>query len=231
MSNAPGISVVPPESGPRPNLARSEGRKDISYHVTEPSLEDWKNQKEEVIIKYFRQTYDDFFGIVNDYIDQANTATALYKSCLRSHRTWRVATFVGTGALTLINGWIAVDPLNNFGIGAIRLPVLLSSIAAVLAAWLTVSGNVEAFLNKRDEATVFLEIRELLVSQHREYSSKWVCYVDAYGRTPMAFINAGRLYGKLVDSDQQLRQKIKQLTKVKGNEKTKISTAGSLPGK
>jgi hypothetical protein len=38
--------------------------------------------------------------------------------------------------------------------------------------------------------------------------------VEAFGRTPSACMNAGRLYSELIASDQELRQKLKQLEQV-----------------
>jgi hypothetical protein len=75
---------------------------------------------------------------------------------------------------------------------------------------------VENFFNRGEQAAGFRETRDLLLSRYREYSSKWLYYVEAYGKTPTACINAGQLYRQLVESDQELRQKIKQLTEVQG---------------
>src|SRR5262249_15206295 len=64
---------------------------------------------------------------------------------------------------------------------------------------------------KADEASTWRDQRELLLNHYREYSSKWVNYVEAFGETPTAYSNAGRLYKELVDSDQVLRQQLRQL--------------------
>jgi hypothetical protein len=116
---------------------------------------------------------------------------------------------IAGGMLTLINVLAAVQ-LH----GPQWIPTLLSAVAAVYAACLTVAGSVEYFYNWSDRARGFRESRELLLNQFREYSSKWVYYVEAYGKTPKACTNAGQLYRELVDSDQDLRQKLKELTEV-----------------
>jgi len=72
-------------------------------------------------------------------------------------------------------------------------------------------GMASTSMSRGEQAA---EARELLLSRYREYSSKWVRYVEAYGKTPTACINAGQLYRQLIDSDQELRQRIKQLTEV-----------------
>src|SRR5262249_51407158 len=109
-------------------------------------------------------------------------------------------------------------------VGPPWIPALLSAVAAVYAACLTVAGNVEYFYNWLDRAAGLRESRELLINQFRDYSAKWVYYVEAYGKTPKACANAGQLYRELVDSDQDLRLKLKDLTEIK--ERGKPSDGG-----
>jgi hypothetical protein len=107
--------------------------------------------------------------------------------------------------MTIINGFIALKPedLGNFWSTALpALPLL----AALYAACLTIAQNIERSLKRAGEASTYRDHRELLLSQYREYSSKWVNYVEAFGETPIACRNAGRLYRELVDRDQILRQ-------------------------
>jgi hypothetical protein len=85
---------------------------------------------------------------------------------------------------------------------------------------------MESLFNRGEQAAGFRETRDLLLSRYREYSSKWVHYVEAYGKTPIACTNAGQLYRQLVDSDHELRQKIKQLTEVQGPKGGKQSAVG-----
>src|SRR5215472_1680569 len=111
MLDTPSIAVVAPENRPderEPNLPSrvgrprrfatapsqrkprfAEGSKQVSSHLVQPSAEDWKNQEPEVIAQYYKQTEVDFFGIVNDYMSQANSATNLYRRSSLSHRRWR----------------------------------------------------------------------------------------------------------------------------------------------
>jgi hypothetical protein len=99
---------------------------------------------------------------------------------------------------------------------AVTFPAVLNAIAALYAGALTVAGNVENLYNKGEKAAGFRESRELLLNRYREYCFKWFYYVEAYGKSGKACMNAGRLYRQLVDSDQELRQKVKQLTEVQG---------------
>jgi hypothetical protein len=230
----PTTPVVPAEKGPnekdpqgqshaagakvsRPNPPRSaEQHKQINYNLVQPSPEDWESQDPQTIAQYYAQTESDFFSIVDSYRQQANDAVAAYRDAARSDGRWRFWTIIATGILALINILAAVQLLRD---GPQWIPVLLSAAAAVYAGCLTVAGNVENFLNWSERAAGFRESRELLLSQFREYSSKWVYYVEAYGKTPKACANAGQLYRELVDSDQGLRQKLKQLTEVQGRGK------------
>ena len=155
--------------------ARAQAQREAeeqARRVVEPSPEDWEHQKPEVIKQYYAQTESDFFGIVNDYLSQANLAAGLYRTFSRSHRRWRF--------------------FEKF------VP----------------RGMASTSMNRGEQAAEFRKTRDLLLSRYREYSSNWVYYVEAYGKTPTACINAGRLYRQLVDSDQELRQRINQLTEV-----------------
>jgi hypothetical protein len=228
MPTTSGISVVPAEKGSdeggpqgrshaagpkgsRPKPPRSaEQHKQINYNLIQPSLEDWERQDPQTVAQYYAQTESDFFSIVDSYRQLANEAVASYRDANRRHGQWRFWIIIAGGMLTLINVLAAVQLLKD----PQWIPPLLSAVAAVYAACLTVAGSVEYFYNWSDRATGFRESRELLLNQFREYSSKWVYYVEAYGKTPKACANAGQLYRELVDSDQDLRQKLKELTEV-----------------
>jgi hypothetical protein len=235
MPNTSGIAVVPAERGPeeteprgqsqagrsktsaaasferKPHSVRERDRDDL----VQPSTEDWKSQGPKVREQCYAQIESDFFGIVNDYLEQANVATDQYKSASLSHRRWRFWTIIATGILAAINVCAALDLLQTPVWGGIHLHTLLNVVAAVYAGGLTVAGNVESFLNQSEQAAGFRESRDILLNRYREYSAKWVYYVEAYGKTPTACMNAGRLYRQLVGVDQELRQKLKQLTEVK----------------
>ena len=247
MLNTFGIAVEAPENRPderEPNLQShgrprrfatapsqrnprfAERRDQVSSHLVQPSAEDWKNQEPEVIAQYYKQTEVDFFGIVNDYMSQANSATNLYRRSSLSHRRWRFWIIIATGMLAAINVCAALELLKIPLWKETSLSAILSGVAALYAAGLTVAGNVENFFNRGEQAAGFRETRDLLLNRYREYSSKWLYYVEAYGKTPTACINAGQLYRQLVESDQELRQKIKQLTAVQGPTGGKPSTSG-----
>jgi len=208
--------------GSRPKPSRSAEQHQQINSLIQPSLDDWERQDPQTIAQYYAQTESDFFSIVDSYRQLANEAVANYRDAARSHGRWRFWMIIAGGILTLINVLAAVQLLKETG--PQWIPTLLSAVAAVYAACLTVAGNVEYFYNWLDRAAGFRESRELLVNQFREYSSKWVYYVEAYGKTPKACANAGLLYRELVDSDQDLRLKLKELTEVQ--ERGKPSNGG-----
>ena len=206
-------SLTPPgdQFGPDVELQR-----DSNYDLVQPSSEDWEQQSKEVIEKYYAQAESDFFRIVNDYLDQGNLAAERYKIYFAGHARWRFWTIIATGGLAVINVCAAFDLLQIPLSSSVKLPAVLNAIAALYAGALTVAGNVENFFNKGEKAAGFRESRDLLLNRYREYCFKWLYYVEAHGKTAKACVNAGRLYRQLVDADQELRQKLKQLTEVQG---------------
>jgi hypothetical protein len=207
----------------------AEPHQQVSYHLVEPSLEYWKNQGSEVIAQYYENTKAEFVYIVEDYLGQANEAARFYKSYWVSYRRWRFWIIIATGMLAAISVCATLSLLKEvppFWGGTTTVSALLSGLTALYAAGLTVAGNVESFCNSAEHAARFREMRDLLLSRYREYSSKWLSYVEAYGKTSTACMNAGQLYRQLVEADHELRQKIKELTDVQGPKGGKPSAGG-----
>jgi hypothetical protein len=196
----------------------AEVQRDREYGLSQPASEDWAKQTADVIERHYDQAALDFFLIVDDYLDQANRATRRYLELSKTHSRWRFWTILATGGLALLNACAAFDllqiPIPTHA--QVRLPAVLNVIAAIYAGALTVSGNLENFSNASEKAAGFRESRELLLNRYREYSFKWFFYVEAHGKTAKACVNAGRLYRQLIDTDCELRLKIKQLTEVLG---------------
>jgi hypothetical protein len=241
MPNTSGITVVAPDDArseierdfqtatgrPRPSPRQRAKRQELGRDLVEPAERDWKNQDPEIFTRYYDQTELDFFAIVDDYLVQANVAAGQFRSSSQWNSRWRFWTIMATGLLAAINVCAALQILDvPIWSGVTRLPILLNAVAALYAGFLTVAGNLENFFNYAEQAAGFRESRDLLLSRYREYRFKWEHYVEAYGRTPTACLNAGRLYRELVDSDQELRQKLKQLSDVQGQKKAKPSSSG-----
>jgi hypothetical protein len=216
------LTVVPPENGleeRRPDLASQSGppktrsKRELSRDLVEASLDDWEKQSPEVRERYYKQTETDFFAIVDSYLQDANSATIRSLKASRSSRRWQIGLTIATGLMTIISGFVAVkspdDPKWAWVPAA--LATAMPAVAVLYAGCLTIAQNIERSLKKADEASTWRDQRELLLNQYREYSSKWVNYVEAFGEAPTAYRNAGRLYKELVDSDQALRQQLRHL--------------------
>jgi len=224
------LTVVPPENGleerrpdpasqagpPKTRSKRELGRDDL----VEASLDDWEKQSPEVREGYYKQTGADFFAIVDSYREEQNSATARSLKASRSSRRWQIGLTIATGLMTIINGFVALIKVGDSNWAWVpeawawvpaALATAMPAVAVLYAGCLTIAQNVERSLKKADEASTWRDQRELLLNQYREYSSKWVNYVEAFGETPTAYRNAGRLYKELVDSDQVLRQKLRQV--------------------
>jgi hypothetical protein len=193
--------------GDQPGL-RAELQRDKSYDLVQPTEAEWHKQSPETLNRNYKQAQADYFDIVSDYLDQANLATERYKNFSKSHARWRFWVIFATGTLAIIN---TIAALRAVPAGYAQA---FSALAAIYAVALTLAANLEGFFNRGDKAAGFRESRDLLLNLYREYYYKWFYYVEAYGDTPKACINAARLYHQLVDSDQELRQKLKELTEV-----------------
>ncbi len=219
------FTVIPPERPEerRPDPASQAGppktrskRKLSRDDLVEASLDDWDKQSPEVRDGYYEQTKAEFFAIVNSYLEDLNSATLRSLKASRSSRRWQIGLTIATGLMTIMNGFVALKDFKWPWVPA-ALAMAMPAVPMLYAGCLTIAQNVERSLKKADEALKWRDQRELLLDQYREYSSKWVNYVEAFGETPTAYRNAGRLYKELVDSDQILREQLRQLKTVKGN--------------
>jgi hypothetical protein len=192
--------------------------RDSEYELAQPSTEEWANRDPEEIDHRYAQVELDYFRIVDDYLVQANAATDLYRDCIRDFQKWRFWTILATGGLAVVSGCAAFGFSNQkiSPSSSITWSQIISAAAAIYAGFLTLAGNLENFFNFGEKAAGYREARDILLDRYREYTFKWFYYIEAFGRTPGGCCNAGRLYRQLIDSDQGLRHKLKQLTEVRG---------------
>jgi len=203
--------------------AASDRRLDTEYELFEPTNEQWADQKPEAREHYLQQAESDFFRIVDDYLSQANEATLLFQKCSKEYQRGRKIMILATGGLAAINvcasfGFVGNVELFKSGATSFSLAQALNAIAALYAGFLTVGGNLQNFLNKKETADNAREMRDILVDRYREYCFKWFYYVDAFSGTALSCTNAGRLYRQLVDNDHALRLRVKDLTAVKARD-------------
>jgi hypothetical protein len=181
----------------------------------EPQESDWKNQSIEDRKRYLTQIQLDYFSIVDDYLAYANLCVKKYNWLSDFHGLWRKWTIIGTGGLAGLNALAAFELVGKVDVTkSIRLASILSAIAAIYAVGLTIAGNLENFFNAGEKAAGFRESRELFLSRYREHLYKWVHFVESFGFSEKACINAGRIYYELVEGDKDLRSKVKDLTEV-----------------
>jgi hypothetical protein len=199
-----------PDPGSQAGPRKTRSKREFSRDLIEASLDDWEKQSPEVRERYYKQTETDFFAIVNSYLEDVNSATVRSLKASRSSRRWQIGLTIATGLMTIINGFVAFDHPKWVWVPA-ALATAMPAVAVLYAGGLTIAQNVERSLKKADEASTWRDQRELLLNQYREYSSKWVNFVEAFGEAPTAYRNAGRLYKELVDSDQVLRQQLRHL--------------------
>lgn len=191
----------------------------LSEDFVEPSERYWQEQSNELIERYYNQIEAEFFAIINDYLEQSNVAAVQYGILIKKNAKWKSAMIIATGLLAAINVCAALDLVHNISVSQenpaqFTLPAILNAVAALYAGFLTVAGNLEGVYNSGEKAMVFRESRELLLNRHREYTSKWLYFVEAYGKSARACTNASKLHRQLIESDQDLRVKLKQLTDV-----------------
>src|SRR5262249_51000689 len=147
-------------ASPRAKHSKQEG-KELSRDFVEPSLEDWKNQAPEVREKYYKQTYVDFFAMINSYREDANSATRLSLEALKSSRRWQLGLTIATGLMTMINGFVALKLHPEWGWVLAALATAMPAVAVVYAGCLTIAQNIERSLKKADEASTLRDQREL----------------------------------------------------------------------
>jgi hypothetical protein len=206
------------ERRPHPQATRfAQEGKELNRDFVEPPLEDWNKQSPEVLKKNHKLTAREVSSILEGYKADLIWADESFKSSDQSHKMWRLWMILATGLLAAVNfALVALIQYNPYS-------EALFVVASLYGTCLAVVANVERFLDKAGEASKWRERRELFLNQFREYSSKWLLDVDALGKTPAAYRNARRLYRELIDSDQVLRQKLKQMDRVDDKESDSLN--------
>ena len=87
--------------------------------------------------------------------------------------------------------------------------------AAIYAAILTLFSNLENFNNFLERSQAFRESREIYLTAYREFERRWHVYVRPFGDGAEACVNATVLYREVVERDESLRSKFKEITETK----------------
>lgn len=86
-----------PNSTTDQHAFRTELQRNKSYDLIQPTEDDWREQPAEILERNYLQAQTYYFDIVDDYLEQANRATELFKSHLKSHARWRFWIIFVTG--------------------------------------------------------------------------------------------------------------------------------------
>jgi hypothetical protein len=188
--------------------------------IEQPKEQDFLNQTEEELQRFLNQSRTDFFTVIEEFRTHANIAGTQFKNSSDRHEKWRKWSIIATGGLAALNGFAAFELIGKVkfsvvnGTDPIALASLLSAFAAIYAVILTILGNLENFFNAGEKAAGFRQSRDLFLTTYRVYLQKWLEYVEAFGYSPRACVNAARLYRELVRTDENLRNTVKELTEI-----------------
>jgi len=158
-------------------------------------------------------------NLLDEFVASADACVDLTNELERVNRKWRWIVILGTGVVAIVNIIAA-----NFVTAKSTLPVweaaapIFSVTAAVVAAILAVLANLENFIGAQRRAQGFRQARERFLDASREYEQLWNTYVNPFYPRAEACMNAIALIRMLVEKDRELRDRLVELTKLKGHE-------------
>jgi hypothetical protein len=158
--------------------------------------------------------------MIDEFRTHANMAGEQFKESSTRHEKWRKWSIIAGGGLATLNGFAAFELVGKVkftivtGSDPVALASFLSAFAAIYAVMLTILGNLENFFNGGEKAAGFRQSRDLFLTTYRVYLQKWLEYVEAFGYSARACVNAARLYRELVRTDENLRSAVKESTEI-----------------
>lgn len=188
--------------------------------LLEPSQAYWSNPD---INQAERKTFIDglqtaYQSILLEFINTADACVDQTNFFEKVNQKWRWIVILGTGVVAIVNilaaNLVTADPIGNSDTPAI----FLSVTAAVAASILAVLANLENFTGAPRRAQGFRQARERFLDASREYEQLWNTYVNPFYPKAEACMNSIILMRMLVEKDQELRDRLVELTKIKGQE-------------
>lgn len=169
-----------------------------------------------------RKTYVDalqtsYNTILEEFINTADACVDQTNYLEKINQKWRRAVILGTGVVAIVNIVAANLVTNGNGLKDF-FTAFFSVAAAVAAAVLTVLANLENFAGAQRRAQGFRQARERFLDASREYQQLWNTYVIPFYPRAEACMNAIALTRMLVEKDRELRDRLVELTKLKGQE-------------
>jgi hypothetical protein len=186
--------------------------------LLETSREYWSdpNIKSDERKKYIDGLQAAFQSVLEEFINTADECVNQTNYLERVNKRWRWTVILGTGVVAIINiiaaNFVTGDPKFE------SIASVVSVTAAVAAAVLTVLANLENFAGAQRRAQGFRQARERFLDASREYQQLWNTYVNPFYPRPEACINSIILTRMLVEKDRELRDRLVELTKPKGQE-------------
>ena len=180
--------------------------------LTEADETYWNSRPPEERVEYLKQLDAIYKALLNEFLTSANLCVRMHRKLARRHRFWRIGLITITGGLAILNLLAALSPSPD--------PLwwsknILIISAAIYAAILTLFSNLENFNNFLERSQAFRESREIYLTAYREFERRWHVYVRPFGDGAEACVNATVLYREVVERDESLRSKFKEITETK----------------
>ena len=182
----------------------------IEQELAEQTEEFWANQSQKDRRHYYSQIDLNYHTIADEFFKLADMSVDRFSEFTKSHITWRRWVTILTGGLVILN-LIAAYTVGSTNPWLKHLPL----VAAIFAAIISIYCNLENLYKYAERAQAYREVREILLSAAREYEMLWHVYVRPFSDSPMACVNAAKIYRQIVEKDQEIRGQAKELTKIK----------------
>jgi len=204
-------SLIGVRRQPPPSPISQDG---VDLQLVELVYQTWLESDSESRIKYLQDLNERYQGFLDEFYSCANQCVESYLQYSNRHTAWRRRIIIGTGLVAIVNLLAAYKGFPTW-VGE-WMPLL----AAVCAVSLGILANLESFYACSERANAYRESRDLFLDAARESNRLWDAYVRPLGESATACVNASELYRKIVSKDQELRVKIKELTKAEKNAPT-----------
>jgi hypothetical protein len=158
-----------------------------------------------------------YHNILIEFVQSADACVDQTNYFEHVNQKWRWTVILATGAVAIIN--ILAANVVTGQTGPTTKPAMVLSVgAAIAAAILAVLANLENFTGAQRRAQGFRQARERFLDASREYEQLWNTYVNPFYPRAESCTNAIILMRMLVEKDRELRDRLLELTKLKGQE-------------
>ncbi len=193
--------------------------------LLEPDRSYWAENDPQNMADHIDLHCEIFNSYLEYYKKRADAALRTSAKRKQQYRWWKGAIIILTGSLAIQNILVANGggveiPFVSFDSAIVEGAV----VAAILSAIIGIVVNFDSFFAFADVAETNRSIRELYLDAHREYETRWVVYVESYGCSPEACLNATRLLRAIQDRDLSLRNEERQLSRIRDSQDSEAAT-------